>query len=295
MYLKGHLQNFYSLLGENNNNNRIKCFHYFRKDDDPGSAKHEGTTFSSSDSKSTFQTPCRNKSEKNNLPPSTTDKAHGSIQKSESGFGIGAGDGNHHGLSSVNTLEISSSGDCRNTSIMHPSERTDKLKEPIPTADFVSIATNVKDDEQIIEPCKNDTALQGNSESCQEISSEENVTCNTLDAKSKNVGKLETVLVKNNVMSSLDCDLSESGQKGEQSEFDSFSQDEDDVYYCTLVEARRHQEEIIKQRAIGRVHPVAGKLWRMKQTENKIKLTDVIDELNQVRSIVYYYENILCA
>ncbi|XP_060591856.1 uncharacterized protein LOC132746650 [Ruditapes philippinarum] len=249
-----------------------------RKDAGPGSAKHEGTTFSSSDSKSSFQTPYRNKSEKNNLPPSTTDKAHRSIPKSDSGFGIGAGDGNHHGSSTVNTLEISSSGDCRNTSIMHPSERTDKLKEPIPTADFVSIATTVKDDKQIIEPCKNDTALQGNSESCQEISSEENVTCNTLDAKSKNVKKLETVLVKN----SLDCDLSESGQKGEQSEFDSFSQDEDDVYYCTLVEARRHQEEIIKQRAIGRVHPVAGKLWRMKQTENKIKLTDVIDELNQV-------------
>lgn len=68
----------------------------------------------------------------------------------------------------------------------------------------------------------------------------------------------------------------------ETSEFDSFSQEEDDVYYCMLVEARKHQDDIIKQRGASRVKPVAGRLWKMKQTQGRWKLGQVIDKLGKV-------------
>lgn len=67
-------------------------------------------------------------------------------------------------------------------------------------------------------------------------------------------------------------------------DFDSFSQDEDDVYCCMLVEARRSQDDIIKRQSGTRVKPVTGKLWNMKQTTGRWKLKDFIDKkaLHQV-------------
>lgn len=74
-------------------------------------------------------------------------------------------------------------------------------------------------------------------------------------------------------------------QASDHGDFDSFSQDEDDVYYCMLVEARRHQDNIIKQRGADRVRPVVGRLWKMKQTQNRWKLKDLIDNLDQVWAV----------
>lgn len=71
-------------------------------------------------------------------------------------------------------------------------------------------------------------------------------------------------------------------QTSDHGDFDSFSQDEDDVFYCMLVEARQHQDNIIKQRGANRVRPVVGRLWKMKQTQNRWKLKDLIDNLGQV-------------
>lgn len=65
--------------------------------------------------------------------------------------------------------------------------------------------------------------------------------------------------------------------------FDSFSQEEDDVYYCMLVEARRHQDKLIAQRSSTRVCPVAGRLWEMKQLQGRWKLKELIDRLGQVK------------
>lgn len=66
-------------------------------------------------------------------------------------------------------------------------------------------------------------------------------------------------------------------------EFDVFSQEEDDVYYCMLVEARRHQDKLITQRSSSRVCPVAGRLWEMKQMQGRWKLKDLVDRLGQVK------------
>ncbi|KAL4227986.1 Breast cancer 2 [Mactra antiquata] len=74
----------------------------------------------------------------------------------------------------------------------------------------------------------------------------------------------------------IDNDIVKNGN--DSYDFDSFSQDEDDIYYCMLVEARRHQDDLIKERKATRVHPVAGTLWRTKQLQGRLKLQDLISK-----------------
>ncbi|XP_052277291.1 uncharacterized protein LOC127876253 isoform X3 [Dreissena polymorpha] len=58
---------------------------------------------------------------------------------------------------------------------------------------------------------------------------------------------------------------------------DEFSQDEGDVFYCMLVEARKHQEDIIKKRQSSHIRPMPGRLIEMKERSDRLHLTEVID------------------
>lgn len=60
--------------------------------------------------------------------------------------------------------------------------------------------------------------------------------------------------------------------------------DEEDMFYCMLAEARRCQMDIINSRKKETVKPVAGRLWKMKESAHyRNALKDVIDWNGNVR------------
>ena len=63
---------------------------------------------------------------------------------------------------------------------------------------------------------------------------------------------------------------------------DCYTQDDEaEIFYCNLVEARKKQEEIIKQKGKMKIQPSQGRLFRMKQMNNRWKLKDFVRILRQ--------------
>ena len=63
---------------------------------------------------------------------------------------------------------------------------------------------------------------------------------------------------------------------------DCYTQDDEaEIFYCNLVEARKKQEEIVKQKGKMKIQPSQGRLFRMKQTNNRWKLKDFVRILRQ--------------
>lgn len=60
--------------------------------------------------------------------------------------------------------------------------------------------------------------------------------------------------------------------------------DEEDMFYCMLAEARRCQSDIINRRKKETIKPMAGRLWKTKESaHNRNALKDVIDWNGNVR------------
>ena len=57
--------------------------------------------------------------------------------------------------------------------------------------------------------------------------------------------------------------------------------DDAEIFYCNLVEARKYQEELIKQKQKVKIQPVQGRLYRQKQTIGRWKLRDFVRALRQ--------------
>ena len=57
--------------------------------------------------------------------------------------------------------------------------------------------------------------------------------------------------------------------------------DDAEIFYCNLVEARKHQEELIKQKQKLKIQPVQGRLYRQKQSSRRWKLRDFVRALRQ--------------
>ena len=57
--------------------------------------------------------------------------------------------------------------------------------------------------------------------------------------------------------------------------------DDAEIFYCNLVEARKHQEDLIKQKQKMKIQPVEGRLYRQKQSSGRWKLRDFVRVLRQ--------------
>ena len=133
------------------------------------------------DCKSSFQAPNRNHPQKLNIPQKTitpdeqlnADNIHDLISKSELDFNMGGGDGNHHRMSSVTKLEMSSSGDCKDTGMTSHvvSHKTETIKIPLSTGSPVRAVADSDNYNQIRETYKgiDDTSLEGDGKIYQEI------------------------------------------------------------------------------------------------------------------------------
>lgn len=78
----------------------------------------------------------------------------------------------------------------------------------------------------------------------------------------------------------MDDDLADDLDLGDDLEDD--SEEEKDVFYCRLVEARRQQGEIIERNRQKKTEPVRGRLYEQKQSGGRWKLREVIDRNIQV-------------
>ncbi|XP_053405054.1 uncharacterized protein LOC123565454 [Mercenaria mercenaria] len=228
--------------------------------------------------KSSFQTPYRNTPEK---PDIASDKL--SPAKSGSVSIVGHGDGSHRGQLSgkLNTSDMYPSGDCKEkhyTSVNQGSEESEKLSTSVKP---VSQKNDFDNKNQICrqEKVAYDDSKPESSKTFNECTVNNGANQQTLDSKGNNNVNIETVSI--DTKENLNTEVPDAAQASQNNEFDSFSQDEDDVYYCMLVEARRHQDDIIKGKAANRVRPVVGKLWNVKQRDNKWKLRDVVDRLDK--------------
>ena len=54
-----------------------------------------------------------------------------------------------------------------------------------------------------------------------------------------------------------------------------------DLFYCNVVEARKHQEDIIEQKKKIKIQPSQGRLYRQKQTTGRWKLKDFVRMLRK--------------
>lgn len=81
--------------------------------------------------------------------------------------------------------------------------------------------------------------------------------------------------------------LAEHNMTGEEnSSYDRMDVDMNDeaaIFYCNLIEARRHQEGIIKQKEKVKIQPHLGRLYRFKQVQGRWKLRDFVRMLKQDR------------
>ncbi|XP_052797202.1 uncharacterized protein LOC128229360 [Mya arenaria] len=75
------------------------------------------------------------------------------------------------------------------------------------------------------------------------------------------------------------CDVKEIVDVAMETGDDEFSQGEDDIFYCDLLEARRHQDMLIKKREMDKVHPRVGRLFEMKKSSIRYQLSDLHDRL----------------
>ena len=57
--------------------------------------------------------------------------------------------------------------------------------------------------------------------------------------------------------------------------------DDAEIFYCNLVEARKHQEDLIKHKQKMKVQPVEGRLYRQKKNSGRWKLRDFVRVLRQ--------------
>ena len=133
------------------------------------------------DCKSSFQAPYRKHPKKLNIPQSTVnpdeqpnaDNVHDLLSKSELDFNMGGGDGKHHQMSSVTKLEMSSSGDCRDTCMTHyvASHKTETVTTPLSTGSPVRAIAGCDNYNQINETYKgtDDTSLEGDGKIYQEV------------------------------------------------------------------------------------------------------------------------------
>ena len=68
--------------------------------------------------------------------------------------------------------------------------------------------------------------------------------------------------------------------------------DDAEIFYCNLVEARKHQEDMLKQKQKWKIQPVQGQLYRLKQCSGRWKQRDFVRVLRQSSRQVRFFMHI---
>ena len=172
---------------------------------------------------------------------------------------------------------LSDQGDTRDP-VLHcklKSNNADGKDIPSHSALETSQCKKSKSDSKMLDRTENEMQLvENDSKLLNNIGNIENLTNTTCILSPAASKQKSNCHVSRSVSSNHENEMGETGL---------FSQDEEDMFYCNLVEARKKQEDMICVKKKKKIEPVAGRLYLMKTTgvPDRVKLKDVVTKAGQ--------------